>query len=221
MNKSNGKISPIAIILVLFILVPTIYIGLTYFSATSSTYTISGVDFNEKILDLILNPQQAALSALISRQVEVDINLLVEGHGFLPATIKSLTAQLFLEDTYLGAIYTDEQFTIPASDSTIVGFTALLDLSQIGLDDIWRVANTIPTHNYEIKTAIQGDFELSLILFSLKIPIAATSYTLTFSDAPEVVGLEWDSTACEVGDDVGFSVAVENVFRGSNVEGEI
>ncbi|MCK4822547.1 LEA type 2 family protein, partial [bacterium] len=206
-RKSNGKISLIAILLVLF-LIPIIYIGITYVSATSATYSISGVEFNEKILDLILNPQQAALSALISRQVEVDINLLVEGHGFLPATIKSLTAQLFLEDTYLGAIYTDEQFTIPPSDSTIVEFTVLLDLSQIGLDDIWRVANTIPTHNYEIKTAIQGDFELFLILFSLKIPMSATSYTLTLTDAPQVVGLVWDLTSCEVGDDVGFSVAV-------------
>jgi len=92
---------------------------------------------------------------------------------------------------------------------------------QIGLDDIWRVANTIPTHNYEIKTAIQGDFELFLILFSLKIPMSATSYTLTLTDAPHVVGLVWDLTSCEVGDDVGFSVAVENEFRGSNVEGEI
>jgi len=169
----------------------------------------------------LVNPQQAALTALISRQVEVDLNLLVEGHGFLPATIKSLTANMFLEDIYLGAIYTDEQFTIPPSDSTIVEFTCLLDLSQIGLDDVWRVANTIPTHNYEIKTAIQGDFELSLILFSIKIPISATSYTLSLTDAPQVVDLEWDSTYCEVGDEVGFIVAVENVFRGSNVEGEI
>ena len=79
MKKANGKISPIALILVLICLTPIIYIGLTYFSATSATYSISGVEFNEKILDLILNPQQAALSALISRQVEVDINLLVEG----------------------------------------------------------------------------------------------------------------------------------------------
>ncbi len=220
LKKSNGKISLLVILLVLF-LIPIIYIGITYVSATSATYSISGVEFNEKILDLILNPQQVALNALVSRQVEVDINLHVEGHGFLPATIKSLTAQIFLEDTYFGAIYTDEQFTIPASGSIIVEFTGLLDLSQIGLDDIWRVANTIPTHNYEIKTAIQGDFELFLILFSLKIPISATSYTLSLTDAPQVVSLEWDSTACEVGDAVGFSVAVENVFRGSNVEGEI
>lgn len=221
MKLQKGKISITVVILILLVLIPIIYFGLTYFSATSATYSISGVDLNEKILELILTPQIAAFNALTSRQVDIDLILEVEGHGFIPATVKSLKADIFLEDTYLGSLSTDEQFTIPSTGTTTATFNCLLDLSSISFDDILRVAGTVPAHNFEIKTAINGNFELVLLIIPVKIPFSATSYTLTYSDAPEVSHLAWGSTSCEVGDTVDFSVTVKNVFRGSIVTGEL
>ncbi|MEM2842208.1 MAG: hypothetical protein QW201_02790 [Thermoproteota archaeon] len=70
-----------------------------------------------------------------------------------------------------------------------------------------------------MKIGFDGQIEPIILFFPITIPITYQVYTLTVSDAPRVSSLYWDSASASVGESVGFHITVENVFRGSSVEG--
>jgi len=207
-SKGVGR-TPIIFILLL-IIIPGSYIGLVYISATSAEYSISGVGLEE-----IPDP----VEALISRELEIEFDLEIKGHGYVSTTVKSLEAQIYLEDIYMGVIQSEEVFSIPASRTSTAHMNFHLDLSGISITDIQCVIDSVLTHNGEIKMKIDGYVEPVILIFPINVPISASTYILTYSDAPKVTSLSWDKTSCGIGETALFSASVQNVFRGSSVSG--
>ncbi|MEM2799300.1 MAG: LEA type 2 family protein [Candidatus Bathyarchaeia archaeon] len=186
------------------------YLGLIYISAASARFSISRIS-----LAGIPNP----IEALFSRQLDLDLYLDVEGHGLLSVPVRSLSGQVYLEDKYIGNVRSTEPFTIPASGTRTVHLTFHLDLSGISLDDIQDIVNSIFSHNGEVKIGFDGQVEPVILFFPITIPVSYQFYTLTFSNAPKISGLYWSTTSVIVGESADFYVIVENVFRGSSVDG--
>lgn len=194
----------------MIIAVPSGFLGLMYISATSARFSISGLGLQE-----IPNP----VDALLSRQLDVELYLDIEGHGFVSIPVKSLRGQIYLEDTYMGVVSSTEPFRIPASGTTTTHLTFHLDLTTISLTDIQYVAESITSHNGEVKVGFDGYVEPIILFFPITVPISQNTYTLTLSDAPKISSMYWDTTSVGVGESVGFHVTVENVFRGASING--
>jgi len=203
-----GKAIPVLLFLVVATLLS--YLGMLYVSATSARYGISGANFSQI-------PHLA--EALLSRQLDIELYFDIEGHGLLSVPVKSLNGQIYLEDTYMGNVKSTEPFRIPASGTTTAHLTFHLDLSSISLADIQRVIGAISSHNGEVRIGFDGYIEPVILFIPLTVPVTYNVYTLTVSDAPKVTNLHWDSTSVAVGESAGFHVTVENVFRGSSVNG--
>jgi len=203
-------VKKIALALVLFIAVFSVYLGMLYVSATSARYSISRIG-----LSGIPDP----LEALFSRQLDLELYLDVEGHGPLSVPVRSLSGQIYFEDKYVGNVRATEPFRIPASGTTTVRLTFHLDLSGISLTDIQYIANSISSHNGEVKIGFDGQIEPVILFFPITVPVSYQFYALTSSNAPKVSDLSWHPTSVIPGEPVEFRVTVENVFRGSPVDG--
>jgi len=81
-----------------------IYLGLLYVSAVSAKYSISRIN--------LLNVSDP-VRAVLSRQLDIDLYLSIEGRGPLSVPVKSLSGQVYLEDKYVGNIGSVEPFKIP------------------------------------------------------------------------------------------------------------
>lgn len=209
-SKGIGKIG--AILVILIIVVPISYLGLIYISATSAFFNISGLSLKE-----IPDP----IEVLFSRQLDVELYLDIEGHGLVAVPVKLIKGQIYLEDTYMGVVSATDPFNIPASGKRTAHLTFSLDLSAISLSDIQYVANAISSHNGEVKIGFEGYIEPIILFFPITVPISKNVYTLTYSNAPKVVNMIWDTTAVGVGESVGYQITVKNVFRGSTINGVI
>jgi len=206
-----GKMRKAVFVFILLIIaMPLAYLGMLYVSATSARYSISSVGLSE-----IPDP----LEVLLSRQLDLELYLDIEGHGLLSVPVRSLNGQIYLEDTYVGNVRSSEPFRIPASGTTTAHLTFHLDLSSISLTDIQYIANSISSHNGEVKIGFDGQIDPVILFFPITIPITYQVYTLTVSDAPKVSSLYWDSTSVAVGESAVFHITVEDVFRGSSVDG--
>ena len=187
-----------------------IYVGLIYSSATSAKFTISNVGLHD-----ISDP----IGALLSRQIDIDLYINVEGHGFLSVPVKSFQGQVYLEDTYVGNIKSTEPFSIPPSGTTTVHLTFHLDLTTVSLTDVQNIADTVSSHNGEVKIGFDGYAEPIIVVFPITVPIKHDIFALTYSDAPQVTSMYWDNTSADVTTPTGFHVTLKNVFRGSPVNG--
>ena len=200
----------IVLIFILLITIPLSYLGMLYVSAISARYSISSVSF----------PQTTNLvEALLSRQLDIKVYLRIEGHGPLSVPIKSFHAQIYFEDVYVGNIKTTEPFSIPASGASTVPLTFHLDLSSISLSDIQRIIEAISSHNGEVKIGFDGYVEPIILFFPITVPIRYNVYSLTISDAPKIISMDWDSTSVAAGESVTFRITVKNVFRGASING--
>ncbi|MCD6263737.1 hypothetical protein J7L60_04955 [Candidatus Bathyarchaeota archaeon] len=200
----------VLVFILLVVAIPLAYLGMFYVSATSAKYSISNVSLSE---------MPDPLEVLLSRQLDIELYLDIEGHGVLSVPVRSLNCRVYLEDIYVGNVRCSEPFRIPASGRTTAHLTFHLDLSSISLDDIQYIANSIISHNGEVKIGLDGQIEPVVLFFPITIPITYQVYTLTVSDAPKVSSLYWDSTSVAVGESVGFHITVENVFRGFSIDG--
>jgi len=187
-----------------------VYLGLLYVSATSAKYSISRIN--------LLNVSDP-VRAILSRQLDIDLYLSIEGCGPLSVPVKSLSGQVYLEDKYVGNIRSVEPFKIPASGTVTVHLTFHLDLSGISASDIQHIVDSVSSHGGEVKIGFDGIIEPVILFFPVTIPVSYQFYALTSSNAPEVIDLSWDTTAATVGETVGFHVTVRNIFRGSTIDG--
>jgi LEA14-like dessication related protein len=198
------------IFIILAVASPFIYLGLLYFSAVSAKYSISRVN--------LLNAPDP-VRAILSRQLDIDLYLSIEGHGPLSVPVKSLSGQVYLEDKYVGDIRSAEPFKIPASGTAAIHLTFHLDLSGISASYIQHIVDSISSHGGEVKIGFDGIIEPVILFFPVTIPVSYQFYALTSSNAPEVIDLSWDTTTATVGEAVGFHVTVRNIFRGSTIDG--
>jgi len=187
-----------------------IYLGLLYVSAVSAKYSISRIN--------LLNVSDP-VRAVLSRQLDIDLYLSIEGRGPLSVPVKSLSGQVYLEDKYVGNIRSAEPFRIPASGTVTVHLTFHLDLSGLSAPDIQHIVASISSHGGEVKIGFDGIIEPVILFFPVTIPVSYQFYALTSSNAPEVIDISWDTMAATVGETVGFHVTVRNIFRGSTIDG--
>lgn len=216
-SKAIGKSGYILIILL--ICIPLSYVGLIYMSITSASISIANpsVDIGiAEVLDL-----SGLVDIFLSRKISGEFDLVIEGHGYVSTTVKSFQSKIYLEDIQLGTITSNEFFIIPASGIETAHMDFQLDLSSFSLSDIEYVANSISSHNGEIKMSLEGFIEPVILIFPINVPINVDTYTTTITNAPKVTSLSWDSSSCEVGEDVGFHINVKNVFRASDVNGVV
>jgi len=198
-------------IFALLLVLPLGYLGLCYISATSASYSISGVSFS----------QTNIMEALLSRQLDMKLYLRIKGHGPVSVPVKSFHSQIYLEDVYIGNIEINEPFSIPAFGTSTVPLTFHLDLSTISLSDIQHIVETILLHNGEVKIRFDGYIEPIILFLPITIPIKYSVYALTVSNAPRIVSMNWDSTSVAAGESVTFHITVKNVFRHSIVKGTL
>ena len=210
-------ISSTAIIVFFVIAIPLTYFGVVYYSINSAELSIANPTLDIGITDLL--SLDSLLDILVSRQIEGEFDLIIEGHGLVSTTIKSLQAKIYLEDIDIGEIQTDQVYTIPASGTTTAHMDFLIDASDLSFNDLTSVATSIAAHNGEVEMSIIGYYEPILLVFPITLEFSSTSYTYTYSDSPSATQLTWTNTECEVGETVDFQVSVENVFRGADVNG--
>jgi len=210
-------LSSIAIIVLLVIAIPVAYFGVVYYSINSSELSIANPTLDFGITDLL--SLDSILNVFASGQIEGEFDLVIEGHGLVSTTIKSLQAKIYLEDIDIGEIQSDQTYTIPASGTTTAHMNFMIDVSDLSLNDLTSVATSIVSHNGEVELSIVGYYEPVLLVFPMILEFSSTSYTYTYSDAPSVTQLTWVDNECEVGEKVDFQVGVKNVFRGAEVDG--
>jgi len=194
------------LILILIVIAFLAYLGIIYVSATSARFSISRISLS-KIPDLF------------SKQLDLELYLNIEGHGLLSVPVRSFSGRVYLEDRYVGYVVSTEPFMIPASGTITVHFTFHLDLSEISLTDIKYIVDSISSHKGEVKIGFDGQIEPVILFFPIIIPVSYQFYILTLSNAPKVSDLYWSPTSVAVGESADFYVIVENVFRGSPIDG--
>ena len=215
----SKRIGTPQILILLILLLPLAYVGVQYYSITSARISVSNPNLNLGVTDFLQLSSLADI--LLSREIEGEFDLIIEGHGLLETTVKNLEVKIFLEDVYMGIASSDTFFKIPSSGVEQVHMNFKFDLSSVSFTDVQTVAQSIASHNGEVKLSLEGFYEPVLLVFPITLNIRATSYTQTISNAPQVVTLSWDDEQCEVGDAVGYDVSVKNVFRASSVEGYV
>ena len=119
------------IFIIMIVLFPLGYAGLQFYSMKSATKSISNPSINLGITDL-LNIQSTLIDILLERELAVEFDLVLEGHGFLSTTVKSFQAKVFLEDVYVGSFLSNDFFTIPASGIETAHMEFSIDLNNIG-----------------------------------------------------------------------------------------
>jgi LEA14-like dessication related protein len=204
------KATIVIVVLLLIFSLPLSYLGLLYVSATSAKYSISGISFSN-IPDL--------MEVLITRQLDIELYFDIEGHGIVSIPVKSISGQIYFEDIYMGSIESNEPFRIPVSGVTTAHLNFHLDLSSISLSDLQQVINSIISHNGEVKTGFDGYVEPIILFFPITIPLSINTYSLTYSNTPIVSNLYWNSDSVALGESATFFITVENVFRGSSING--
>jgi hypothetical protein len=216
--KGSNKL--LVILLLAIIVIPISYAGLQFYSLKSAKKSIINPRINLGITDL-LDIQSTIINILLSRELEGEFDLQFEGHGVISTNVKSIQAKVFLEEVYVGSFVSNEFFTIPASGIETAHMEFKIDLNQISLSDVEQVCSSILDYNGELKVSIEALMEPIIIVFPITMPVTETKYVLTYSDAPQVVSLDWNSPTCEVGDDATFSCDVKNVFRDSQISGTL
>jgi len=200
----------ITVFILLIVIVFLTYLGVLYVSAASAKYSISKASLLE-IPDLV--------EVLLSRRLDLELCLDIEGHGLLSVPVRSLSGQLYLEDKYVGSIRSREPFQIPASGTRTIYIILHLDLSSISLSDIQYIINSISSHNGEVKISFDGQIEPVILFFPIVIPVSYQFYTLTSSNAPKISSLSWHPTSITLGETAEFHVTVRNVFRATPIDG--
>ena len=216
--SSTGRSKVLFIVFLMIVLIPLGYAGLQFYSMKSATKSISNPRIDISITDL-LNIQSTLIDILLEGELDGEFDLVFEGHGFIPTTVKSIQAKIFLEDVYVGSFVSNDFFTIPASGIETAHMDFSIDLNQIGISELEQIMDSILEHNGEMKISIDSLIEPVIIVFPITVPVTDTDYILTYSDAPQVVSLGWAVLGCEIGDEACFFCTVENVFRESEVSG--
>ncbi|MEM2842207.1 MAG: hypothetical protein QW201_02785 [Thermoproteota archaeon] len=101
----------VLVFVLLVIAIPLAYFGMLYISATSARYSISSTSLSE-----IPDP----LELLLSRQLDIELYLDIEGHGLLSVPVRSLNGQIYLEDTYVENVRSTEHFRIQLSEPRLL-----------------------------------------------------------------------------------------------------
>lgn len=217
-SRSSGKL--LTVIVLALIIIPAGYAGLQFYSMKAADKSITNPRVDIGITDL-LDIQGTLTDFLINRELEGEFDMLFEGHGFISTQVKSIQAKVYLEDVYVGSYVSNEFFTIPAQGTETSHMDFKIDLTQISLSDLDQVCSQILAHNGEIKITVDALMEPIIIAFPITMPVTKNEYVLTYSDAPQVTSLNWDSTDCEIGDSACFTGTITNVFRDSKVVGSI
>lgn len=216
-RKSRRGISTSTVIILLVLIIPLAYFGIVYYSVNSATLSIENPSLDIGLTDIL--SIESISEILLSRQMSGEFDLVIEGNGFVSTTIKNLQAEIYLEDVYIGEISSDRSYVIPASGITRARMNFMVDMSEFSLPQLEIVANSIAAHNGEVEFGIAGYYEPIIVVVPITLEFASNSYMYTYSDAPKVTQLQWDTSECEVGDYVDFTVTVENVFRAADIEG--
>jgi len=217
-KSSKGKI--LVVLILAIIGIPAAFAGLQFYSMDAADKSIANAKVDFGITEL-LNIQDTLLDLLISRELEGGFDLVFEGKGFLDTQVKSIQAQVFLEDVFVGSFVSNEFFTIPGSGTESAHMDFKIDLSEISLSDVMQVVNSILEHNGEVKISIEALMEPVIIVFPMTVPVTDTDYYLSYSEAPQVSSLSWSSPSCEIKEEATFSSTVTNVFRDSSVTGTL
>ena len=217
-KSSKGKI--LVVLILAIIGIPAAFAGLQFYSMDAADKSIANAKVDFGITEL-LNIQDTLMDLLISRELEGEFDLVFEGKGFLDTQVKSIQAQVFLEDVFVGSFVSNEFFTIPGSGTESAHMDFKIDLSEISLSDVMQVVNSILEHNGEVKISIEALMEPVIIVFPMTVPVTDTDYYLSYSEAPQVSSLSWSSPSCEIREEATFSSTVTNVFRDSSVTGTL
>ena len=217
-QKGRSKVLVFAILGI--ILVPVVYAGLQLYSLNSAEISIINPTIDIGITDL-LNIQGTLMDIILSRELDGEFDFLIEGRGILSTQVKSFQAQVFLEEIFVATFVNNNFFTIPASGSETTHMDFKIDLNEISLSDLELIVTSIIEHNGEIEISIEALMEPVIIVFPITIPVTKTKHILTYSDAPEVSSLNWATSDSVVGDQASFSGTVTNVFRDSDVSGNL
>ena len=207
--SSTGRSKFLFIVFLMIVLIPLGYAGLQFYSMKSATKSISNPRIDISITDL-LNIQSTLINILLEGELDGEFDLVFEGHGFIPTTVKSIQAKIFLEDVYVGSFISNEFFTIPASGTETAHMDFSIDLNKIGLSELEQIIGSILEHNGEMKISIDALIEPVIIVFPITVPVTDTDYILTYSDAPQVVSLVWDDK---------FVNEIQNIGRRVNTPG--
>ncbi|MBC8465425.1 hypothetical protein H8D57_00205, partial [bacterium] len=218
MRRGSSKI--LVVIILGVILVPAAYAGLQFYSMDAADKSIINPKIDIGITDL-LNIQSTLTDIILSRELDGEFDLLIEGNGIIPTQVKSFQAQVFLEGIYVGSFVNNKLFTIPASGSETAHMEFKIDLNEISLSDVELVVASIIEHNGEMQISLEALMEPVIIVFPITVPVTKTEHILTYSDAPDVSSLNWATSDCVIGDQASFSGTVTNVFRDSTVSGNL
>lgn len=116
MRRGSSKI--LIVIVLGIILVPVAYAGLQFYSMQAADKSWTNIKLDFGITDL-LNIEDYLWDIILSKELDFEFDLLIEGNGFISTQVNSLQAQVFLEGIYVGSFVNNEHFTIPASGSEI------------------------------------------------------------------------------------------------------
>ena len=95
-------------------MVPVAYAGLQFYSINAAEKSIINPRIDIGITDL-LNIQDTIIDIILSKELDGEFDLLIEGNGVIPTQVKSMQVQVYLEDIYVGSFVSNKFFTIPAS----------------------------------------------------------------------------------------------------------
>ncbi|RLE49374.1 MAG: hypothetical protein DRJ31_05160 [Candidatus Methanomethylicota archaeon] len=200
-----------AIVLSLIFLSTFSLILLYYQSATSAEICLDSLNIGTT--DIV--------SALLSRQLSIDIYLKIYGKGLISVPVKDLLLKVYLEDIYLGTVESIGGFSIPSSGNVeTVHLLATLDLSHISLSKIQTLVSTIQEYNREVKIRLTGYADVIFMIFTLSIPLSIEQYYIIGTQKP-VIEVTWNATSALPGDSVAFTAYVENAYRGHELSGTL
>lgn len=157
------------------------------------------------------------MSAVMSRRVDVDLYLDVATDGPFPVIVKGLSARVYVEDIYLGAVRSLEGFTILVGEPSTVHLEATLDLGALTVGDLTKLASLVGGGELDVR--LEGWIDLSLIVFTVTIPFSQTRYYLLGSLKPEVEAVYWSLEEAEPGEAVEFTVRVGNPYEATDLDG--
>lgn len=205
MNSRTVKISVIIIIAVI-----SSYLGLQYLSASNITTKLQIQMYGIPDTNTILN----------DKTFDIQFDVEVEGHGYLPVTVESFEAEVYLEDTHIGKIQSSS-FQVPASDTILIHPSFIADNTVFTRAKIQHIVDKIVSHQGEVKISLEGTIKPSVSLITLTSPVSIVKYLHLASKAPKLTELSWDKTSCGLGEQAEFQITIENVYRKADLEGTI
>uniref|UniRef100_A0A7C3SMU8 Late embryogenesis abundant protein LEA-2 subgroup domain-containing protein n=1 Tax=Thermofilum pendens TaxID=2269 RepID=A0A7C3SMU8_THEPE len=186
------------------------YLLLLYYSAINVEVSVEGVR-----LPGLADP----LNLVVTRRLNLDVQLRVKGKGPLPVTLRSFSFGIYLEGVYVGTLTSSELVEIKPGESRTLRASLTLDLSSVSAQDLTRIAQTIWDRNGEVMVSLDGHAEVAALFFVLSIPTRYSSYVLLGPAVPRVEQMSWDRDVCEAGEVAKFEVVIVNAFRAQRLDG--